>query len=184
VPAIIRWPDGLDPAKANTEAFFHMSDWFPTLLSLTGIDCPAHLKLDGIDQSSALRGESFPHNPTRAWQWNRYTPRLEYNAALRDGDWKLVRPYVPEAFHVPDIEWLEVCMYQPEHFIKNGIITGPDPEVQLPPPPALELYNLADDPSETNNLATAQPDRLHRMETQLHSWFEAVIHDLNKTSRH
>ena len=178
VPAIVRWPDGLDPACAKTDAFFHMSDWFPTLLSLAGIECPTHLKLDGIDQSNILRGEPSPHNPARAWQWNRYTPRLEYNAALRDGDWKLVRPYVPEAFHVPDIQWLEVCMYQPEHFIKNGIITDPDPQVQLPPPPPLELYNLADDPGETNNLAAAQPDRLRRMENQLHLWFEDVTRDL------
>lgn len=183
VPAIVRWPDGLDPACAKTDAFFHMSDWFPTLLSLAGIECPTHLKLDGIDQSNILRGEPSPHNPARAWQWNRYTPRLEYNAALRDGDWKLVRPYVPEAFHVPDIQWLEVSMYQPEHFIKNGIITDPDPEVQLPPPPPLELYNLADDPGETNNLAAAQPDRLRRMENQLHHWFEDVTRDLARTRR-
>lgn len=183
VPAILRWPAGIDPSVSNESAFFHMTDWLPTLLSLVGIDTPKELKLDGIDQSQILRGERSPHNPQRCWQWNRYTPRIEYNAAIRDGDWKLVRPFVPEAFAVPDIQWLDVSMYEPEHFIQNGIITDPAPQVDLPKPPPLELYNLKDDPLELNNLAFDRPQRVQRMETDLHNWFEDVCTDLANTRR-
>ncbi|MGZ0655753.1 sulfatase-like hydrolase/transferase [Coraliomargarita sp. W4R72] len=183
VPAVMRWPAGLDPKQTCGDAFFHMTDWLPTILSLAGIENPKDIKLDGVDQSAVLRGEVPAHNPKRCWQWNRYTPRAEYNAAIRDGDWKLVRPFVPEAFEVPDIKWLDVSMYQPEHFIENGIITDPDPEVILPTPPPVELYNLKDDPNEENNLATRQPQRVRQLETDLNAWFEDVCEDFAKTSR-
>jgi len=183
VPAILRWPEGLAPESAQSNGFFHMNDWLPTILNFAGVECPKGIHIDGIDQSAVLRGERSPHNAQRCWQWNRYTPQIEYNAAIRDGDWKLVRPFVPEAFEVPDIKWLDVSMYEPEHFIENGIITDPAPEVNLPQPPPVELYNLKDDPLEQNNLAMFRPQRVHRMETDLHNWFEDVCNDLAKTRR-
>ena len=183
VPAIIRWPDGLPRSAPDPDAFFHMCDWFPTILSLIGIDMPEGRKLDGIDQSPVLRGERGSIDPVRCWQWNRYSPRIEYNAAIRDGDWKLVRPYVPEAFAVPDIEWLDVSMYNPGHFVENGILTGPAPEVELPPPPPAELYNIREDPCEEHNLADRNPGRLRRMEIQLDRWFEDVSRDLAQAGR-
>lgn len=183
VPAIMRWPAGLDPEQTCGDAFFHMTDWLPTILSLAGIDNPKGIKLDGVDQSAVLRGEVPEHNTKRCWQWNRYDPLIEYNAAIRDGDWKLVRPFVPEAFEVPDIKWLDVSMYQPEHFIENGIITDPAPEVSMPKPPPVELYNLKEDPNEVNNLADDHPQRVKKLESELYAWFEDVCADLAKTSR-
>jgi len=183
VPAIMRWPAGLQKCEQGEQTFFHMCDWLPTILSLAGIEPPADIKLDGVDQSAVLRGEVAAYEPKRCWQWNRYAPVIEHNAAIRDGDWKLVRPLVPEAFDVPDIKWLDVSMYEPEYFIKNGIITDPAPEVNLPTPPPLELYNLKEDPLEQNNLAAVHPQRAKTMETDLHRWFEDVCNDLAKTRR-
>ena len=183
VPAIIRWPAGLDPATADVSGFFHMCDWLPTILGFAGIDTPADLKLDGVDQSGALRGTSPAYDPVRCWQWNRYEPRLEYNAAIRDGDWKLVRPYVKEAFKVPDIKWLHVSMFEPEYFLENGIIDEPAPDLDLPPPRPVELYNLKADPLEEHNLAATNPKKVARLEAELNKWFEDVCQDLAKTSR-
>ena len=182
MPAILRWPAGLNP-EACDNTFFHMCDWLPTLLSLAGVDAPSDLKLDGVDQSCTLRGDGTLYNPKRCWQWNRYDPRIEYNAAIRDGDWKLVHPFVKAAADVPDIQWLDVSMYQPEHFLENGLITDPAPEVDFPPPPAAELYNLKDDPLEQNNLVAAEPERARRLEADLTAWFEDVCSDLAQTSR-
>nr|MBC8434649.1 sulfatase-like hydrolase/transferase [Verrucomicrobiota bacterium] len=183
VPAILRWPAGLTPDQSGDNTFFHMCDWLPTILSLACVEAPEGIKLDGVDQSSALRGEGTTYNPKRCWQWNRYDPQIEYNAAIRDGDWKLVRPFVPEAFEVPDIKWLDVSMYEPEHFIENGIITDPAPEVHLRPPPPVELYNLKDDPLEQHNLASNEPQRVQQMQRELHAWFEDVCNDLANTRR-
>lgn len=183
VPAIIRWPAGLDHTKTFDDGFFHMTDWLPTLLSFAGIDAPKSIKLDGVDQSAAIRGESDIYDPLRCWQWNRYDPLIEHNAAIRDGDWKLIHPLVPEAFAVPDIKWLEVSMYNPEHFIENGIITDPKPHVDLPPAPKPELYNIKEDPLEENNLAESEPARVAKLEAELQAWFEDVCQDLAKTSR-
>ncbi len=183
VPAIVRWPAGLDSKNNIQSHFFHMTDWLPTILSMVGIETPKHLKIDGIDQTEVLHGNSNPHNPMRCWQWNRYTPNIEYNAAIRDGDWKLVRPFVPEAFEVPDIKWLDVSMYEPEYFETNGIRTGPYPDVQFPAPPPVELYNLKLDPLESVNLAKQEPQIVSRLETELHNWFEDVCDDLAKTHK-
>ncbi len=179
----MRWPAGLEKNDSGDNTFFHMCDWLPTILNFAGVEAPSTLKLDGVDQSAVLRGEVAPYHPKRCWQWNRYDPLIEYNAAIRDGDWKLVRPFVPEAFEVPDIKWLDVSMYQPEHFIENGIITDPAPEVNLPAPPPVELYNLKNDPLEQTNLAIQSPQRVQSMERDLLAWFEDVCADFKKTSR-
>lgn len=175
-PAILRWPDGLPGDGLVKDEFIHMTDWLPTLLSLAGIPVPQDLALDGIDQSSVLRGDKGVVNPQRCWQWSRYQVRPSYNAAIRDGDWKLIRPYVPAASLVPkpDIDWLEVCMYQPEHFLENGIITDPPPHVDFPEPLPSELYDLKNDPGESRNLALEESEKLSLMESQLDAWFEDI----------
>ena len=174
VPGIIRWPAGLKTTGQDDSTFFHMTDWLPTLLRFTGVDLPKEIQIDGVDQSAVLQGDRPAYNPKRCWQWNRYTPRREYNAAIRDGDWKLVRPYVPEASLVPpsDLKWLEVAMYNPEYFIENGIITDPPPRVDHPTPPAPELYNLKDDPSEEKNRAKENPEMVSRLSLDLDNWFD------------
>jgi arylsulfatase A len=172
VPMILSWPAGL-PARRREDAMVHFSDWFPTLCALAGITPPPHLPLDGIDVSPILRGEEGSVITKRYWQWNRYTPVVTSNAAVRDGDWKLVRPVIPLTMDVPDIHWLPVSMYYPEYFIQNGILPKP-PEPELPPPLEPELYNLTDDPSESRNLAIEYPQIARRLLTDLENWFAEV----------
>jgi len=181
VPMIVRWPAGL-PSGQRLDAMVHFSDWFPTLLSLAGVTPPPHLPLDGIDLSPVLRGETGETITKRFWQWNRYTPAVTSNAAVRDGDWKLVRPVIARSMEVPDIHWLPVSMYYPEYFIHNGILPQPA-RAELPPPPEPELYNLAEDPGETRNLAAEYPSVARRLLLDLENWFaevdaeRRVIHD-------
>jgi len=55
-------------------------------------------------------------------------------------------------------------------------VTGtlPVPRLKKLEPEPLELYNLAEDPGEANDLAAREPDRVHRMQTALENWFEDV----------
>ena len=182
VPMIVRWPDGMR-AGEQIDDMVHFTDWFPTLLAAAGLEVPEELRtdgerpLDGVNVLPVLRGEGGEVCTRRFWQWNRYTPLIECNAAIRDGDWKLVRPVIREAMDVPDIKWLHVSMYETEHFIENGVIQEPDPPRDVPAPPPAELYNIADDPLERHNLAETEPARARKMLTELETWFEHVEAD-------
>ncbi|MEM7602973.1 MAG: arylsulfatase, partial [Verrucomicrobiota bacterium] len=78
------------------------------------------------------------------WQWNRHLPDLSHNAAMRQGNWKLVHPFVTRAL----------------------------PKTSSPEPP--QLFNLTEDPGENENLSELQPDLVREMESALKTWFTAV----------
>ena len=161
----------------------HFADWYPTLLAAAGVNRPAEatLSLDGVNVLSALRGAEGQVCTKRFWQWNRYEPFGNCNAAVRDGDWKLVRPMLEGAMEVPDIHWMYVSVYCPTYFTRNGVVEEDDPERNSPDPPPAELYNLADDPGETRNLADEHRDIAHRLQCDLETWFEQVMVDYRST---
>ena len=177
VPMIVRWPDGL-PGKREVHEMVHFADWLPTILAMTGVALPSdNLPLDGIDVLPVLRGEPGKTITKRCWQWNRYAPLPDCNAAIRDGDWKLVRRGLVGCANVPDGHWLRVSMYGPEHFIHHGIFQPPYPDVTLGPTPPPLLFNIKDDPLERNDLVAADPDRAARLGLELDRWFEDVERD-------
>lgn len=176
VPAILRWPEGLQGGRRHS-GMFHGCDWFPTLLAACGLALPREVVLDGENAWPAITGEEAQISPPRFWQWNRYTPRIECNAAVRDGPWKLVRPAIAEAMQVADAHWLRVCMYEPEHFIARGLVPLPSPRDDIPAPPAPELFHLDDDPLERRNVRAKHPERVQCMLRLLETWFESVEAD-------
>jgi arylsulfatase A len=174
VPMLLRWPGGLEGAR-QIDGMVHFSDWFPTILSVAGVEVPRDLRIDGVDVLPAIQGEKDQVCTKRFWQWNRYTPLVTCNAAVRDGDWKLVRPAIQEAMAAPCCDpWLRISMYEPERLIESGPITEPEPPRSVPEPPAPELYNIAEDPLETKNLADKYPNVAHRLLCDLENWFAEV----------
>jgi len=174
VPMILKWP-GEIKEKQQINEMVHFSDWFPTILSMAGVAIPTELKIDGIDISPIIRGEKGKICTKRFWQWNRYTPIVSCNAAVRDGEWKLVRPAISEAMKAPCCDpWLRISMYEPERIIEHGLVTDPEPSRDLSSPPSPELYNIHKDPLESENLANQYPDIVHRLLRDLESWFEEV----------
>ena len=171
VPLTLYWPDGVETA-ASSHAMTHFCDWLPTLLSITGQPIPKNL--DGINLLPLLRGQDLDLNPRRFWQWNRYTPTIHSNAAMRDGPWKLVQPQMPAAHDVPpeDLAFDIALKYRPELFTR--LSTLPEPERDLGAIPKTQLFNLDNDPSETTDLADSHPQKLAAMQTELYSWFETV----------
>jgi arylsulfatase A len=152
----------------------HFTDWFPTILALAGTEAPRDLKLDGIDVMPAIRGERGIVPTRRFWQWNRYTPERECNAAMRDGQWKLVRPAIAELMAVSsgDLAMDIQSKYNPENF--HDIVRAPDPDRIKPAPPPAQLFDIVSDPGERNDLAATEPDRVSRMTNELSAWFEEV----------
>lgn len=176
VPMVVRWPAAL-PAGERRDAVVHFTDWYPTLLDAIQAEPPPGPALDGRSALAVLRGEAGSIEGPRFWQWNRYTPVAECNAAMRDGPWKLVRPRMAEAMQVApeDLEMDRALKYRPEEF--QEIRRGPDPGRQLTPPPAPELYNLAEDPMEQHDFAAREPARVAHMLCALETWFEEVEAD-------
>jgi arylsulfatase B len=173
LPMILRWPAGLD-GRAQIHDMVHFTDWMPTLLALAGVAAPDDIKLDGTDVIAALRGERGRTNPRRFWQWNRYTPDGECNAAMRDGRWKLVRPAIRELMFPTGEDFAAdtESKYQPDKF--TDIDRSPLPQRHRPAAPSPQLFDLISDPFERDDLSTANPERVIKMTAELAAWFEEV----------
>lgn len=173
VPMLIRWPDGLDGGRQMHD-MIHFADWFPTILAIAGLEVPRGLHLDGQSMLPVLRGERGAIVTRRFWQWNRYTPLITCNAAMRDGAWKLVRPAIREAMQVSpeDLAMDRRLKYEPE--VCSDIRRDPEPPREVPAPPPPLLFNIDEDPYEQNDLAVQQPERVARMLRELETWFESV----------
>jgi arylsulfatase A-like enzyme len=185
VPMVLRWPAGLD-SSLRVDELVHFTDWLPTLLGLSGLDLPTDGRsLDGRDVLPILRGEKAQDPPRRFWQLNAYQPLGTVNAAMRDGDWKLVRPQVPLKPVGPEdkrlmARYIELDIeykYHPENITQ--LMDDPDPEMTFEAATP-ELYDIAADPLEKDNLADQEPARLSRMQGELDAWFEEVEHERSR----
>jgi arylsulfatase A len=177
VPAIIRWPDRLEGDRLVTE-FAHFTDWLPTLARALDVGLPEQTKLDGEDVLAVLEGHPRDADPVRFWQNNRYTPRVEGNAAMRDGEWKLVRPAIAATMQVTEPDRAidrSLNNHLPDRI--TSVDTSPLPEFDIGVPPEPLLFNVANDPFEEHDLATVHPDRTRRMTAALEAWFEEVEAD-------
>ncbi len=176
VPAIVRWPAGLEGGR-QLDGLVHFTDWMPTFLAAAGCERSGELALDGQDVLPVLREERGQTNTTRFWQWNRYTPIADGNAAMRDGRWKLLRPTIPETMRMTpeDIEMDSQLKYEPDSI--SEISQLPEPEREDFDVPNPLLFDLDEDPYEQQDLAAEQPDRVRRMQQELDRWFESVEAD-------
>jgi arylsulfatase A len=146
VPFLVAWPGTLRPR--SSDALVHFTDVVPTLMELCGLERRSPLPLDGASFAGVLlERETSTVERSRFWQWNRGVPNYTHNAAMREGDWKLVRPP-----------------------ITHGAIAGDSMQ-------PFALFNLATDPSETTDLAAQHPARVERMRAALAEWSRAVERD-------
>lgn len=133
VAACAAW-QGRIKSGSVVEQPLHMVDWYPTLLKLGGAKFEQKLPLDGLDAWPTIaEGKPTPH----AEILFNTTPN---NGAIRMDDWKLVLNG-----HRSDDGGAGV-----------GPKTKADGEV-------LELFNLAQDLSEKNNLAAANPGKVKEL---------------------
>jgi len=156
-PCIVRLPSGAraDTAGAIRRQFTHAIDVLPTVLELTGVGAPE--SIEGIAQSH-LDGTSFAYLLTEdgatapGQHITQHFEMLGSRAIYHDG-WKAV------AFHPVG----------PLYDDGLGINTPFDEDVW-------ELYHVEEDPSETDDLAAAYPDKLRDL-VELW-WVEARKNDV------
>ncbi|MFZ9746997.1 MAG: arylsulfatase B [Opitutaceae bacterium] len=154
VPAFATWP-GVIPAGTSVHAPLHIVDWYPTLRRLAGITAAPALPLDGRDAWATITaGAPSPHE---AILLNAY-PR---GGAVRMGEWKLVRNGEIGANDLPEAP------------TATGKKKGG--KKAAAPAETLELFNLAADPGERENLAPRHPEIVQRLAARLDAFTREAL---------
>jgi len=142
IPLVVVWPGQVKPGTQSS-ALAQSVDFFPTFAEMLGLKLPSEVRFDGISLSPVLkknmpvRDELFCHFPH----------------AQAGGEYERMPAPTPitPASSVLQGEWKLIRLY-----CANADQTD-----------RYELYNLADDPGERNDLAAAQPDRVKKLAARL-----------------
>ena len=176
VPMIVRWPGTLEPGSVRDDLLSTV-DLGPTVLSLAGIDIPAHM------QGRAFLGEQqrAPRDYVYASR-DRYDESYDMVRAVRDSRYKYIRHHRPE---LPYLLWIP---YRNRHPIMqemwrlhlSGALEGPQ-QLMFRPRPVEELYDTVADPYEIENLAAdpAHAGDLRRLRQALDDW-RAEVGDMGE----
>jgi arylsulfatase A-like enzyme len=81
VPAILIWPGKIEPGKI--EEAVNVTDVYPTLAYLAGVEIPEEVMPDGLSFMGILLGKKAQENRIMYWRSNN-------SIALKKGDWKLI----------------------------------------------------------------------------------------------
>jgi arylsulfatase A-like enzyme len=143
--AFATWDGKIKPGTVVTQPL-HIVDWYPTLLTLAGAKLEQPLPLDGRDAWRTITaGAPSPHDEILL----NTSPN---SGAIRAGDWKLVI---------------------------NGSTSVHDDDDEQPASTAagtkVELFNLIDDPSESKNVASANPDKVKDLRARYETYARAAI---------
>jgi arylsulfatase A len=173
VPAVLRWTGAIAPGRTWDQPV-HFCDWLPTLLDMAKVKRTGELPLDGVSQAACLRRRlPLEAPPPRCWQRNRYAPVEHCNAAVRDGNWKLVWPMRDggDRKEPEDNLWYQRGLTSAHRFCA---IDPTLPSWPIGPPLPPQLYDLEQDPGETRNLADLHPDVVARLSSIGDAWFAEV----------
>ena len=136
VPFIVRWP-GKIAAASTTSQTTCLTDVMATCAAIVGAKLPNNCAEDSIDMSPVLLGKDGG-KPVRDYTLHQtWTLQL----AIRQGDWKYL-----------DHKGSGGNKYDPASELGPYILPEAAPDA-----PA-QLYNLAEDPSETKNVILEHPD--------------------------
>ncbi len=140
VPFIVNWPGVVQPGIVS-DAKFSQVDLMASFASLLGVELSDEEGIDSLDLLEVMLGKSFDGRP-HILQQGAGTEHL----GLRVGDWKLIpNPRVPN--------WVN-----PKHNARENPISTPMLNRNT-----IYLFNLADDPGETTNIAEQHPEVVEEM---------------------
>lgn len=159
VCAMIAWEGRIQPGS-EVKAPLHIVDLYPTLLGLAGASMTQKLPLDGRDAWPAIsQGASSPHREIL----------LNVNAAggaIRAGDWKLVMNGAAGVGADEDAAEPTPAKTQPKTKKRKAAKkTAAN----------VELFNLANDPGEKNNLAEKFPDKVKELRERLEAYGREAV---------
>lgn len=148
-PMIVVWPGKVTPGTVN-DALFQSTDFYPTLLAMVGLKPRAGVKLDGFDQSGTLLGQPSPRDRVFC-----HFPHGSPNQAQN------IPGFLPGTY-VRKGDWKLLRFYADND-------DGSD---------RFELYDLAHDIGESNNLAMDKPELVRELTALINGFLkdtEAVV---------
>ncbi len=140
VPFIVRWPGHAEPGRVDDQTVMQMVDLFPTFCAIAQAPLPAGFDFDGQNRISAFNGQQSEPAKTIFLEYGRTSKLFHYPRAVYDRS-----PHLA----VREGEW--------------KLLVNPDGS-------DVQLYNVATDREETNNLARAQAERAERLKKAALDW--------------
>ncbi len=160
--ACAAWPGRIKPGSV-VAAPLHIADIYPTLLTIAGASLDQPLPLDGRNALGALtRGEPSPHDAI-------LLNTSPLSGAIRMGDWKLVLngQLRDDGSELRD-ETGEAAKPKKTKAAKKGAVAAAAE-------PVVELFNLAEDPSEKENLAAKHPDKVRQLRSRYEEFARQAV---------
>jgi uncharacterized sulfatase len=179
VPLLVRIPEKLRPADwkpgTTNDELVAFVDLAPTVLSLAGIQVPK------IMQGMPFLGSQKPDEPRKHVYGcrDRMDERLDMSRSVRDKRYKYIRNYQwwkPYAQHLNYAEEMPT-MQELRRLKAEGKLNKAQAPFMADRKPIEELYDLADDPHEINNLAAdpAHRETLERLRKQHEAWTDHIL---------
>lgn len=144
VPFIARWP-GVTPPGTRSAAMVGQLDLFATCADILGANLPGDAAEDSVSMLPLLRGETRPSRETLV------NHSADGEFAIREGQWKLLLCPGSGGWSPPTAA--------PSQWLKTEA-------TDLRTLPPFQLYDLAVDPVEKNNVAAAHPEIVQRLGRQ------------------
>jgi arylsulfatase len=148
-PFIVHWPKGIKAKGELRTQYAHAIDMVPTVLDALGIEPPHQIR--GVTQSpihGVSLAQSFDDAKARTRRDTQYFEMFVHRAIYHDG-------------------WRAVCPFPGPSFAEAGVGFGMEQlterKLRELDAKGWELYHIADDPTETKNLADTRRDKLIEM---------------------
>ena len=140
MPFLVRWTGRVPSGRLDELSVLSALDLFPSLCRIAGVPLPETPRLDGADMSAALLGTPTVRTAPLHWEYGRNTNAFDFPKPPRDRS--------------------------PNVAIREGswkLLINPDGS-------GAELYDLASDPKEEQNVASTRPEVAQRLSGQALSW--------------
>jgi len=174
VPLIVRFPKAFDrfaPGAPGTicDRLVSFVDFAPTVLSLAGVEAPAHFQGDAFLGPRAGSSRQYVFGIR-----DRMDERYDLIRSVRDRRYKYIRNYRPELPYAQFIEYMEQMptMKAWRRLAAEGKLQGPAALFMQPRKPVEEEYDTLSDPDEVRYLAASDEHRevLERLRAAHFDW--------------
>ena len=151
IPFIARWPGVIQPGS-TTDQTACLCDIMATCASIVDYNLPHDSAEDSFSLLPVLKGSQPENEPIRKYTLHQ-TNALKLS--IREGNWKYL-----------DHQGSGGNNYMRDEHLRTFILPEAEPDSSG------QLYNLLEDPGETNNLYSKYPERVSELKQQLDTFCE------------